>query len=573
MSDAGSGSRFPFLKRNRNDDTPSDFSQRMDLNSPVTGEINQIFTPSQPRHAAAPSDATSDFPAMPTSTEGMDENTEREYAMALAQGMSLPFVDLNEYQVDKEVISMVPDDLCRRNQLLPLSIVNGRIAVAMANPKNFAAVDDVSATTGMPVIAMVAMPSQVRDCINRFLRANAELTELSHEIAATAKKEVDLESDSGEDASPVARFVSLLINQAIDDHCSDIHIEPQEDGLLVRYRIDGVLHVFQKAPKAMTQGVISRIKVMAEMDIGERRKPQDGRITVRHNGQKVDLRVAALPTVWGEKIVMRILSTPSGNLKVEDLNFSQRNFDVFSKAYNRPYGLVLVTGPTGSGKSTTLYATLGDVARPEINIITVEDPVEFRMRGINQVQVNNKAGMTFAAALRSILRADPDVVLIGEIRDQETANIAIEASLTGHLVLSTLHTNDAPSAVTRLTEMGVEAQRLARRLCKKCKRQDTATEAELRTLGVPHMPDTPLPTIWRPVGCRECANTGYSGRVAIQQVMGVDSTMEDLIARGATSIDIDKAAKEQGMTTLRKDGWQKALQGITSVEEVLRVTV
>ena len=584
MSDAGSGSRFPFLKRNRNDDTSSDFSQRMDLNSPVTGEINQIFTPSQPRHAAAPSDATSDFPAMPTSTEGMDENTEREYAMALAQGMSLPFVDLNEYQVDKEVISMVPDDLCRRNQLLPLSIVNGRITVAMANPKNFAA-DDVSASTGMPVIPMVAMPSQVKDAINRYLRANAELTELSHEIAATAKKEVDLESDSGEDASPVARFVSLLINQAIDDHCSDIHIEPQEDGLLVRYRIDGVLHVFQKAPKAMTQGVISRIKVMSDMDIGERRKPQDGRITVKHNGQKVDLRVAALPTVWGEKIVMRILSTPSGNLKVEDLNFSQRNFDVFSKAYNRPYGLVLVTGPTGSGKSTTLYATLGDVAKPEINIITVEDPVEFRMRGINQVQVNNKAGMTFAAALRSILRADPDVVLIGEIRDQETANIAIEASLTGHLVLSTLHTNDAPSAVTRLTEMGVEpfllssslaavmAQRLARRLCKKCKRQDTATEAELRTLGVPHMPDTPLPTIWRPVGCRECANTGYSGRVAIQQVMGVDSTMEDLIARGATSIDIDKAAKEQGMTTLRKDGWQKALQGITSVEEVLRVTV
>lgn len=522
---------------------------------------------------------------MPTSTEGMDENTEREYAMALAQGMSLPFVDLNEYQVDKEVISMVPDDLCRRNQLLPLSIVNGRITVAMANPKNFAAIDDVSASTGMPVIPMVAMPSQVKDAINRYLRANAELTELSHEIAATAKKEVDLESDSGEDASPVARFVSLLINQAIDDHCSDIHIEPQEDGLLVRYRIDGVLHVFQKAPKAMTQGVISRIKVMSDMDIGERRKPQDGRITVKHNGQKVDLRVAALPTVWGEKIVMRILSTPSGNLKVEDLNFSQRNFDVFSKAYNRPYGLVLVTGPTGSGKSTTLYATLGDVARPEINIITVEDPVEFHMRGINQVQVNNKAGMTFAAALRSILRADPDVVLIGEIRDQETANIAIEASLTGHLVLSTLHTNDAPSAVTRLTEMGVEpfllssslaavmAQRLARRLCKKCKRQDTATEAELRTLGVPHMPDTPLPTIWRPVGCRECANTGYSGRVAIQQVMGVDSTMEDLIARGATSIDIDKAAKEQGMTTLRKDGWQKALQGITSVEEVLRVTV
>lgn len=282
---------------------------------------------------------------------------------------------------------------------------------------------------------------------------------------------------------------------------------------------------------------------------------------------------------------MRILSTPSGNLKVEDLNFSQRNFDVFSKAYNRPYGLVLVTGPTGSGKSTTLYATLGDVARPEINIITVEDQVEFRMKGINQVQVNNKAGMTFAAALRSILRADPDVVLIGEIRDQETANIAIEASLTGHLVLSTLHTNDAPSAVTRLTEMGVEpflvssslaavmAQRLARRLCKKCKRMDTATEAEMRLMGVPHAPGTPLPTVYRPVGCRECSNTGYHGRVAIQQVMGVDTQMEDLIARGATSLEIEEAARANGMTSLREDGWQKALQGTTSVEEVLRVTV
>lgn len=588
MSDAGSGGRFLFLKRNRNnDDTPSSFSQRMDPHVPTTGEINQIFAPSQPRHAAvAAADVTGDFPAMPAPKGGMDEKTERQYAMALAQGMSLPFVDLNEYQIDKEVVSMVPDELCRANQLLPLSIVNGRITMAMADPKNFAAIDDVSASTGMPVIPMVAMPSQVKEAINRYLRANAELSELSQEIAANAKtKEVYLEDDDAEDASPVARFVSLLINQAIDDKCSDIHIEPQEDGLLVRYRIDGVLHVFQKAPKAMTQGVTSRIKVMSDMDIGERRKPQDGRITVRHHGKKVDLRVAALPTVWGEKIVMRILSTPSGNLKVEDLNFSERNFKVFSSAYNRPYGLVLVTGPTGSGKSTTLYATLGDVAKPEINIITVEDPVEFRMKGINQVQVNNKAGMTFAAALRSILRADPDVVLIGEIRDEETANIAIEASLTGHLVLSTLHTNDAPSAVTRLTEMGVEpfllssslaavmAQRLARRLCKKCKRQDTATEVELKMMGVEHKPDTPLPTVWRPVGCRECANTGYSGRVAIQQVMGVDSKMEDLIARGATSIDIDRSAREQGMTTLREDGWQKVLQGITSVDEVLRVTV
>lgn len=576
MSDS-TGGLFGFRRKNKEND---------DYAAPHTGDIPQVFAPaaptSAPRHAAVaeePQDANLD------ENGEMDEETERAKALALAQSLSFPFVDLNEYQVDESVMKLVPDDLCRRNNLLPLSIINGRLTVAMANPKNFAAVDDISAITGMPVIAMVAMQSQVQESINRYLRANAELDEISHEVAVTAKKEIDLEKEDPNDSSPVARFVTLLINQAIDDHCSDIHIEPQEDGLLVRYRIDGVLHVFQRAPRAMTAGVISRIKVMSDMDIGERRKPQDGRITVKHNGEKIDLRVAALPTVWGEKIVMRILSTPAGNLKVEDLNFSKRNFEVFSKAYTRPYGMVLVTGPTGSGKSTTLYATLGDVARPEINIITVEDPVEFRMKGINQVQVNNKAGMTFAAALRSILRADPDVVLIGEIRDAETANIAIEASLTGHLVLSTLHTNDAPSAVTRLTEMGVEpflvssslaavmAQRLARRLCKKCCKADQATPVELKLMGVPHKPGDPLPTVYRPVGCRECSNTGYRGRVAIQQVMGVDAKMEDMIAKGATSLDIQAAAEAAGMTSLREDGWQKVLQGITSVDEVLRVTV
>ena len=324
---------------------------------------------------------------------------------------------------------------------------------------------------------------------------------------------------------------------------------------------------------------------MSEMDIGERRKPQDGRITVRHSGKKVDLRVASLPTVWGEKIVMRILSTPAGNLKVSDLDLSERNYKVYHGGYERPYGMVLITGPTGSGKSTTLYATLGDIARPEINIITVEDPVEFRMSGINQVQVNVKAGLTFAAALRSILRADPDVVLLGEIRDAETAKIAVEASLTGHLVLSTLHTNDAPSAVSRLVEMGVEpflissslatvmAQRLARRLCNDCKKADTATEADLKLLGIEHEPGTPMPTIYRATGCRECSDTGYRGRVAIHQIMDVTPEIQTLISKNATTHEIEEAANKGGMTDLRTDGWQKVLQGITSVEEILRVTV
>ncbi|MDD6461964.1 MAG: GspE/PulE family protein [Bifidobacteriaceae bacterium] len=515
------------------------------------------------------------------------DEKEAQQAQQLARSMSLPYVNLDEYQIDKTVVNIVPGDLCRKNHMLPIDIIKGQLAVATSDPTNFAAIDDISAATGMTVLPMVAAASKVDQSINRYLRANDELKEISDEIVANTRKEVSLD-DSQEDAeatSPVARFVSLIISQAIDDHCSDIHIEPQEDGLQVRFRIDGVLHVFQKAPKEMTQGVISRIKVLSDMDIGEHRKPQDGRITVRHNGKNVDLRVAALPTVWGEKIVMRILSTPAGNLKVEDLNFSERNYKVFKAAYTRPYGMVLVTGPTGSGKSTTLYATLGNVARPEINVITVEDPVEFRMKGINQVQVNNKAGMTFAAALRSILRADPDVVLIGEIRDAETAKIATEAALTGHLVLSTLHTNDAPSAVSRLVEMGVEpflisaslcgvmAQRLARRLCPYCKKEDKATPAELRMLEVPWKEGDELPTVFRPVGCKECSNTGYHGRVAVQQVMGVGDEMESMIAKGCTSLEIQRQAEKDGMTSLRADGWDKVKQGITSVEEIVRVTV
>ncbi len=515
------------------------------------------------------------------------DEKEAQQAQQLARSMSLPYVDLDEYQIDKTVVNIVPGELCRKNHMLPIDIIKGQLAVATSDPTNFSAIDDISAATGMTVLPMVAAASKVDQSINRYLRANDELKEISDEIVANTRREVQLD-DSQEDAeasSPVARFVSLIINQAIDDHCSDIHIEPQEDGLQVRFRIDGVLHVFQKAPREMTQGVISRIKVLSDMDIGEHRKPQDGRITVRHNGKNIDLRVAALPTVWGEKIVMRILSTPAGNLKVEDLNFSERNYTVFKNAYSRPYGMVLVTGPTGSGKSTTLYATLGNVARPEINVITVEDPVEFRMKGINQVQVNKKAGMTFAAALRSILRADPDVVLIGEIRDAETAKIATEAALTGHLVLSTLHTNDAPSAVSRLVEMGVEpflisaslcavmAQRLARRLCPYCKKEDKATPQELRLMEIPWKEGDELPTVFRPVGCKECSNTGYHGRVAVQQVMGVSDTMESMIATGSTALEIQQQAEKEGMTSLRADGWDKVKQGITSIEEVVRVTV
>jgi type IV pilus assembly protein PilB len=379
------------------------------------------------------------------------------------------------------------------------------------------------------------------------------------------------------------RFVNLLISQAIQDRASDIHIEPAEHDMGVRYRIDGVLHQMQRAPKNVQNGVISRLKIMSDIDIAERRRPQDGRMSIMHGGRKIDLRVATLPTVYGEKVVMRILDNSNTRLGMEQLGLLERNAAAYERSYSKPYGMILVTGPTGSGKSTTLYTTLHAVAKPEINVITVEDPVEYRMAGINQVQVNPKAGLTFASALRSILRSDPDVVLLGEIRDHETAQIAIEASLTGHLVLSTLHTNDAPSAVTRLTEMDIEpflvgsaldsvvAQRLARRLCERCREPFEYPLELLVGLNVGFTADMPMPPLYRPVGCQACSNTGYRGRIALHEVMTITEEIERLAVARASSAEIGRLAREQGMITLRQDGWAKAQIGVTSIEEILRV--
>ncbi len=379
------------------------------------------------------------------------------------------------------------------------------------------------------------------------------------------------------------RYVNLLVTQAITDRASDIHIEPAEHDLRVRYRIDGVLHETQRSPKQIQQGVISRVKIMSDIDIAERRKPQDGRMSVVHNGRKIDLRVATLPTVWGEKIVMRILDNSTASLDLRDLSFLDENYETYKESYTKPYGMILVTGPTGSGKSTTLYATLNAVSKPEINVITVEDPVEYRLPGINQVQVNPKAGLTFAGALRSILRSDPDVVLLGEIRDHETAQIAIEAALTGHLVLSTLHTNDAPSAITRLTEMGIEpflvgsaldavvAQRLARRLCGKCKVPYQPSPEEMAAARFPWVPGEPLPELFRPGGCVTCSKTGYRGRLALHEVMRVTEEIERHAVAHSSSADIAATAVAQGMISLRNDGWQKVALGQTSIEEIMRV--
>jgi type IV pilus assembly protein PilB len=512
--------------------------------------------------------------------------TESQVASARAAQLGLPFVDLTEYPVDSSAVALVPMQVLRRYDVLPIGRDGDRLMLAMADPRDVLAIDDVRAAVRMQVRPVVAERNDLLAAIGRFVRSDGELSELTtaiiEENGSTGTDLVPAASEASEDDAPIVRFVNLLISQAITDKASDIHIEPGERELHVRYRIDGVLHEMQRAPKNVQNGVISRLKIMSDIDIAERRKPQDGRMSVIHGGKQIDLRVATLPTVFGEKVVMRILDNSMTGLGMDQLLLLDRNAAVYKASYTKPYGMILVTGPTGSGKSTTLYTTLHEVARPEINVITVEDPVEYRIAGINQVQVNPKAGLTFASALRSILRSDPDVVLLGEIRDHETAQIAIEASLTGHLVLSTLHTNDAPSAVTRLIEMEIEpflvgsaldcivAQRLARRLCDKCKTPYQPTFEELQALRFVE-PGDPQPTLHKPVGCTSCSNTGYRGRLALHEVMPVTEDIERLAVARASSAEIARLAIEQGMRTLRQDGWAKAVMGLTSIDEILRV--
>ena len=515
--------------------------------------------------------------------------SEAQLVAALAQQVGMEFVDLDEYPVDRAAVAMVPAPVCRRHNALPVGFAGaGVLKVAMSDPANVVAIDDLRTVSGMSVQVVVAVHDNLLRAIDRYCRADSEIEDITESLEEELpQEEVDLSrlTEIGDDDAPIVRLVNLIVTQGIQDRASDIHIEPNETDVLVRYRIDGVLHEIQRVPKQIQSGVISRLKIMSDIDIAERRKPQDGRMSVVHNGRKVDLRVATLPTVWGEKVVMRILDNSTASLDLRDLSFLEENLETYRESYTKPYGMILVTGPTGSGKSTTLYATLNAVARPEINVITVEDPVEYRLPGINQVQVNPKAGLTFAAALRSILRSDPDVVLLGEIRDHETAQISIEAALTGHLVLSTLHTNDAPSAVTRLVEMGIEpflvgsaldcvvAQRLARRLCDKCKEPYRPEPVELLAARFPWLEGEPVPELFRPVGCQACSRTGYKGRIALHEVMRVTEDIERHAVARSSSAEIGETARKQGMLTLREDGWRKVAMGWTSIEEILRVVV
>jgi type IV pilus assembly protein PilB len=501
----------------------------------------------------------------------------------LAEQLGLEFIDLTEAHIDTSARSMVPEMTARRHNCIPVRIdEDNRLVLAMADPANVVAVDDIRAMTKRDVRTVVA-------AINRNYRLDTAAESLAEEAAEAADFEAkvleDEASATAEDA-PIIKLVNLLITQAVNDRASDIHIEPGERNLRVRYRIDGVLHEVMSPPKSVQNGMISRLKIMADINIAERRIPQDGRIGLKVQNKAIDIRVATLPTVHGEKVVMRLLDKSSVLLQLQDLGFQPENFRRFQDSYKKPYGMILVTGPTGSGKSTTLYATLNILNQTHVNIITVEDPVEYRLPGVNQVQVNPKAGLTFASALRSILRSDPDIVLIGEIRDRETAQIAVEAALTGHLVLSTLHTNDSASAMTRLTEMGIEpflvssaldsilAQRLARKLCDRCKEPYVPTEEELQAVGFPFDPATEeLPKLYRPVGCTSCGKTGYRGRMAIHEVMTVTEEIERATVERASSDEVARLAHDQGMAFLRDDGMEKVRQGLTSIEEIMRVVV
>jgi type IV pilus assembly protein PilB len=509
--------------------------------------------------------------------------TEMELTEALADSHGLNCVDLVGYPLDGAAMARIPLPVVVRHRLLGIGMSGDALIVAVSDPTDVVAMDDVRAATGLPVVAVVAARSELRKLIDRLKREETDLAEIASSFGVEEPKHSPAVGD-GDDA-PVVRYVNSLIEQAIQNRASDLHLEPTENDLRVRFRIDGVLHDIDRVPSAVQSPLTSRLKIMASVDITEKRVPQNGRITVRLDHHTVDLRLATLPTVWGEKVVLRVLDTGGIDLKLSKLGFDPTVYSRFSNSFRKPHGMVLVTGPTGSGKSTTLYATLTEISRPEVNIITVEDPVEYRLSGVNQVQVNHKAGLTFAAVLPAILRSDPDVVLIGEIRDRATAQLAVEAALTGHLVLSTLHTNDAPSAITRLIEMGIEpflvgsaldcvlAQRLARRLCEWCKQPYAPTHAELVSAGWPFGTLAEPEKLWRPTGCRSCAGTGYRGRLALHEVMPVSEDIERLAVGHASANEIQKVAVREGMASLRLDGLDKALDGQTSVEEVIRVSV
>ncbi|MDA8341314.1 MAG: ATPase, T2SS/T4P/T4SS family [Actinomycetota bacterium] len=515
--------------------------------------------------------------------------TEADLMWAMAQEVGLEFVDLDMRGIDLAASILIPESTARHHNVLVIASEDGTPVVAASNPTDVFALDDLRTIIGRGFTTVVATRSQIETYIGKAYGNGGDAADMAVEasLGFDANSEEGIEDiQAVTDEAPIVRYVNLLILQALNERASDIHVEPTAKDLRIRYRIDGVLHDASSAPRSIAAAVTTRLKVMADMNIAEHRVPQDGRISLNVGTKGVDLRMATLPTIHGEKIVMRVLDKSSVVLGFSDLGFDDDLLEIYEGIFTKPYGTLLVTGPTGSGKSTTLYTTLSALNSPEKNIITVEDPVELQIQGINQVQLNLKAGLTFASALKSILRSDPDIVLVGEIRDEETALIAIEASLTGHLVLATLHTNSAASTPMRLVEMGLQpflvtsavsgvlAQRLARRLCQHCKIPFEPAEADIIAAGwtLAEVEEVgKLDTLYQANGCPACSNTGYRGRKALAELMPVTEEIERMIIEGGSVEEIHRLAVSQGMVTLRQSGLRKALEGETTLEEVLRV--
>jgi type IV pilus assembly protein PilB len=513
--------------------------------------------------------------------EGMVD--ESRLVRVLAAHMGVEFVNLSDVTVDPAAAALIPETIARRYGIIPFGFEDDALLVAMSDPSNVLVIDDVRAITGRRVTPRISTAGDIIEAIRRMSRYDETVSDLAGIVNDEAEVEDLGTIEAATEEAPIVKLVNTLVTRAVNERASDIHIEPGERDLRVRFRIDGVLHEIMTTPRSVAGAVVSRLKIMADLDIAERRVPQDGRVSLRVAGRPIDLRVATLPSIYGEKVVIRILDKDDAILELKDLGFLPESLARFETSYAKPYGAILVTGPTGSGKTTTLYSTLNILNEPSKNIITVEDPVEYRLAGVTQVQVNRKAGLQFAKVLRAILRSDPDIVLVGEVRDVETAKTAVEAALTGHLVLSTLHTNDAASSVGRLVDMGVEpylvssaldaivAQRLARRLCDRCKESEAATPEIVQQMGFDPA-DGPI-SIWKAVGCKVCSDTGYRGRLSVNEVLLVSEEIQRMAVERRPSDEIKRMAVEQGMKTLRRDGMDKVKLGMTTLEEVLRVVV
>ncbi|MBI3039072.1 type IV-A pilus assembly ATPase PilB [bacterium] len=526
--------------------------------------------------------------------------TENDIVQILSKQLKIPVIDLSNYLIDPVIAKLIPEHIAKRHMLIPINKVGNKLTVAMVDPLNIIAIDDIQLMTGLMVKPVVATFTDINKALQDAYGAVAQQETLMDELGEIGKEgmeggdDLDQLGELGENDAPIIRLCNLVISQAVQNGVSDIHIEPFEKEIRIRYRQDGVLHTAMSPPKKATAAITSRIKIMSSLNIAEKRLPQDGRIKIKVQNRNIDLRVSILPVIWGEKIVMRILDQTSLRVNLEDLGFEPETLKRFKGGIASPYGILLVTGPTGSGKTTTLYSALTSLNTIERNCMTAEDPVEYMLHGINQVQCKPEIGLTFAAALRSFLRQDPNIIMVGEIRDFETAEIAIKASMTGHLVLSTLHTNDAPGTIGRIINMGIEpfmvttsvlviqAQRLVRKVCKDCKfeikprveqiAQFGITPELLRRLELPHINEKNM-FFYKGKGCETCGNAGNKGRVGVYEVMIMTERLREIILNGGSTDDIRKQAMDDGMLSLRESALRKALIGMTSIEEVLRVTM